>query len=245
MLLLFNNPYATGKKGRVNDRMTGDNYSGRSQSSRVVIVADNSSLLAFVNACTGRCHRARTPPQKLIPMIRDIVQPLREPLVEFFYTLDNRQAYEAEQAIDLAQDTVMYGLRREVMHDNAAGLTNLFSGRADVKNHPITTAIAGEYTQRLHTELNVPGNVAGAVSAHVVPAIIQAMITHALEGDSLDPNKFSNLIAGDLGTLRGSLEKGIDADRGLGDKATGILGFGIGGRYDTSKPGSPSDPDGA
>lgn len=177
-------------------------------------------------------------------MISDIIQPLKAPLAEFFYTQDVNQASQSDQAVDLAGDTVMYGLRREVMHDNAEGLYRLFSGTSDVMAHPVTTAIASDYTGRLTTQLNVPANVAAKISAHIIPAIIQAMISYVTVSGSMDPNRFGDLIAGDLGSLKGDLEAGMDASRarGLGQKATGMLGFGIGGRYDLSGPGHESNP---
>jgi hypothetical protein len=178
-------------------------------------------------------------------MIRDIIQPLRTPLTTYFQSLDTRQAYEADQAIDLAQDTVMYGLRREVMHGNNAGLATLFSGHADVQHHDLTGTIGQEYSRRLTGELNVPGNVANMVSVHFIPAIIQAMVSHVIENGAFDARRLGDVIAGDLGSLRGDLEKGLSAARGekLGDQATGILGFGIGGRYDDDELGRSSDPD--
>jgi hypothetical protein len=178
-------------------------------------------------------------------MIRDIVQPLRTPLATYFQSLDTRQAYEADQAIDLAQDTVMYGLRREVMHGNNAGLATLFSGHADVQHHALTGTISQEYARRLTGELDVPGNVANMVSVHFIPAILQAMVSHVTENGAFDTRRLGDVIAGDLGSLRGDLEKGLSAARGekLGDQATGILGFGIGGKYDTDEPGRGSNTD--
>ncbi len=177
-------------------------------------------------------------------MISDIIQPLREPLAAFFYTQDVTQSNQSEQAVDLASDTVMYGLRREVMRNNAEELYTLFSGNSNVKAHPITTTIAEDYTRRLSTEMNVPANVAGKISAHVIPAIVQAMISYVTVDGAPDPDRFGDLVAGDLGTLRGDLEAGMDASqaRGLGKKATGMLGFGIGGRYDLSGPGHEGNP---
>src|SRR3712207_5634454 len=99
-------------------------------------------------------------------MICDIVQPLRTPLATYFQSLYTRQAYKADQAIDLAQDVVMYGLRREVMHGNTEGLTSLFSGHANVPHHALTGTITQEYAQRLAGELDVPGNVANMVAVH-------------------------------------------------------------------------------
>jgi len=178
-------------------------------------------------------------------MIRDIIQPLRVPLATYFQSLDTRQAYEADQAIDLAQDTVMHGLRREVMHGNNAGLASLFSGQADVPHHTLTGAISQEYAHRLSGELNVPGNVANMVAVHFIPAILQALVSRVTENGAFDAGRLGDVIAGDLGSLRGDLEKGLSAARGekLGDQATGILGFGIGGRYDTDEPGRGSDTD--
>ncbi len=178
-------------------------------------------------------------------MIRDIIQPLRTPLATYFQSLDTRQAYEADHAIDLAQDTVMYGLRRQVMHGNNAGLTSLFSGHANVPHHAVTGAITQEYAHRLTGELNVPGNVANMVSVHFIPAILQAMVSHVTENGAFDPRRLDDVIAGDLGSLNGDLEKGLSAARGekLGDQATGILGFGIGGKYDTDEPGRSRDVD--
>ncbi len=178
-------------------------------------------------------------------MIRDIVQPLRAPLTTYFQSLDTRQAYEADQAIDLAQDTVMYGLRREVMHGNNEGLTSLFSGHANVPHHALTGTISKEYAHRLTSELNVPGNVANMVAVHFIPAILQAMVSHVTENGAFDAGRLGDVIAGDLGSLRGDLEKGLGAARGekLGDQATGILGFGIGGKYDNEELGRISDAD--
>lgn len=176
-------------------------------------------------------------------MIRDIIEPLRAPLATYFQSLDTRQAYEANQAVDLAQDAVMLGLRRQVMHGNNEGLTSLFSGQADVPHHEITGAVVQEYAQRLTGELNVPGNVANMVSVHFIPAILQAMVSRVTEHGAFDPQRLGDVIAGDLGSLNGDLEKGLSAARGekLGDQATGILGFGIGGKYDTDEPGRASD----
>ena len=178
-------------------------------------------------------------------MIRDIIEPLRAPLATYFQSLDTRQAYEANQAVDLAQDTVMLGLRRQVMHGNNAGLASLFSGHANVPHHEITGAVAQEYAHRLTGELNVPGNVANMVSVHFIPAILQAMVSRVTENGAFDPQRLGDMIAGDLGSLNGDLEKGLSAARGekLGDQATGILGFGIGGKYDTDQPGRGSDVD--
>ncbi len=178
-------------------------------------------------------------------MIRDIVQPLRTPLATYFQSLDTRQAYEADQAIDLAQDTVMLGLRRQVMHGNNEGLASLFSGHANVPHHAVTETISQEYAHRLTSELDVPGNVANLVSVHFIPAILQAMVSRVTENGAFDVRRLGDVIAGDLGSLRGDLEKGLSAARGekLGDQATGILGFGIGGRYDTDTPGRGSDAD--
>jgi hypothetical protein len=178
-------------------------------------------------------------------MIRDIIQPLRTPLAIYFQSLDTRQAYEADQAIDLAQDTVMFGLRRQVMHGNNAGLASLFSGQANVPHHDLTGAITQEYAHRLTGELNVPGNVASMVAVHFIPAMLQAMVSHVTENGAFDSRRLGDLIAGDLGSLNGDLEKGLSAARGekLGDQATGILGFGIGGKYDTDELGRMSDAD--
>jgi hypothetical protein len=179
-------------------------------------------------------------------MIRDIIQPLRAPLVAYFQSLDTRQAYEADQAVDLAQDTVLFGLRRQVMHGNNEGLAALFSGHADVPHHEVTGAIAQEYAGRLTGELNVPGNVASMVSVHFIPAILQALVSRVTENGAFDPSRLGDVIAGDLGSLNGDLEKGLSAARGekLGDQATGILGFGIGGKYDIDEPGRSSGADG-
>lgn len=178
-------------------------------------------------------------------MIRDIIQPLRAPLVAYFQSLDSQQSYEADQAVDLAQDAVMFGLRREVMRGNDAGLASLFSGRADVPHHPIAGAVVQEYAHRLTGELNVPGNVASMVSGHFIPAILQALVSRVNEGGAFDQARLGDVIAGDLGSLDGDLQKGLSAARGekLGDQATGILGFGIGGKYDTDEPGRSNDPD--
>jgi|GEM_PF-2580677 len=178
-------------------------------------------------------------------MIRDIIQPLRVPLVAYFQSLDTRQAYEADQAVDLAQDTVMFGLRREVMHGNNAGLAALFSGHADVPHHPVTGAVVQEYAHRLTGELNVPGNVAHMVAVHFIPAILQALVSRVNENGAFDPARLGDVIAGDLGSLDGDLQKGLSAARGekIADQATGILGFGIGGKYDTDEPGRSNDPD--
>ena len=177
-------------------------------------------------------------------MIRDIIQPLRGPLVEYFHSLDSRQAGQADQAVDLAQDAVMFGLRREVMHGNNAGLASLFSGHADVMHHPITASVVQEYTGRLSGELNAPANVAHMVAVHFIPAMLQALVTRVNENGAFDPARLGDVIAGDLGSLDGDLQKGLSAARGekLGDQATGILGFGIGGKYDTDEPGRSSDP---
>jgi hypothetical protein len=177
-------------------------------------------------------------------MINDIIQPLREPLAAFFYTQDVTQGNQSEQAVDLASDTVMYGLRREVMHDNTQGLHALFSGTSSVTTDPVTAGMIEDYTRRLSAEINVPANVARKISAHVIPAIVQAMISYVTVDGTPDPNRFGDLVAGDLGTLRSGLEAGMDASqaRGLGKKATGMLGFGIGGRYDLSGPGHESNP---
>jgi hypothetical protein len=178
-------------------------------------------------------------------MIRDIIEPLRAPLATYFQSLDTRQAYEANQAIDLAQDTVMFGLRRQVMHGNNAGLESLFSGHANVPHHEITGAVAQEYANRLTSELNVPGNVANMVSVHFIPAILQAMVSRVSENGAFDARRLGDVIAGDLGSLNGDLEKGLSAARGekLGDQATGILGFGIGGKYDTDELNRSNNPD--
>lgn len=165
-------------------------------------------------------------------MINDIIRPVEGDLAQYLsqYSLSPAQTTEA---ITLAQDTIMHNLRRQVMHGNAGGLLGLFSESDAANPHSLQTTIRDEYTDQLASRMNLPAGTALPVARYIIPAILNAMKNYVTTNGTLDRERLQDVIAGDLGTLRESLEKGLDAGNAgpLKDKLSEIFGFGIGGKY--------------
>ncbi len=165
-------------------------------------------------------------------MINDIIRPVEGSLTQYLSQYNFSPAQTTE-AITLAQDTIMHNLRRQVMHGNAGELLGLFSGSEDANPHSLQTTIRDEYTDQLASQMNLPAETALPVARYIIPAVLNAMKNDVTTNGTLDRERLQDVIAGDLGTLRESLKKGMNAEHvgKLKDKLSEIFGFGIGGKY--------------
>lgn len=143
-------------------------------------------------------------------MLDTILNSAKDELLGQLGSKFNLNSDQAAKTADAAKKSITDGLMKEVSSGNIDGLVNLFSGKASTAGNPIVDGIAKQLVTNLIQKVGLNQQIAGTVSAFVIPFLISKITGSKKEGFGAD----------DITSMLGG---------GIGDKIKSTLGGKLGG----------------
>jgi hypothetical protein len=110
-----------------------------------------------------------------------------------------------DAVINEASNSIADGLQNAFSSGNAQDILNMFSGKQDVANSPVTQNISGGVIQNLMDKFGLDQSAASGVANNLVPNVMQGMVNK-----TNDPNDSSFDIQGIFNNLSGGSTSGFN-----------------------------------
>ncbi|MEQ9441875.1 MAG: hypothetical protein RIG62_22735 [Cyclobacteriaceae bacterium] len=146
-------------------------------------------------------------------MLDDIINLGKEHMSKLIQEQTQLDSSKTDDAVGVTKDTVVDGIKGELMKGNFSGVMDLFNGKAPTTtSNPIVRSITDSLVTNLASKLGISSGIAKQVANIVIPFIM---------------NKLSSDETGKANDQKDLLEQlGFGGDAGLG----GLLG-GLGGLF--------------
>ncbi len=120
-----------------------------------------------------------------------------------------------------AQESVVDGLKEEVMSGNISGIQSLLTGNASgIASHPIVQKIIGMFGGSLVSKVGLSQGIAGGLAGGMIPSIMGSLGSKFQSNDDADSGF-------DMSAL-----SGLAGGGGVGDMLKGAVGDKLGGAGD-------------
>lgn len=155
-------------------------------------------------------------------------------------------ADKKQEAIDVTGSSIAGGLQKMIAGGGISDLMNLFAGKADVNESPVTQEVSNSVTGNLSEKLGIPASQAGGLASSIIPSILGKLVhkTNDPNDSSFNIQDIFNQFTGgktsgtDIGAILNKFKGGLDRD-GDGDvdfnDLTSMLGGSGGGILDRVK----------
>ncbi len=180
-------------------------------------------------------------------MLDQISNLVKNQAMEYMQGSDEQLSDEQMNGVaDVAQESVVDGLKGELMSGNISGLQGLLTGGASgLTDNPIVSKIVNMFSGSLVSKLGLSSVLAGGLAGGMVPKILGSLGSKVQSDDPANSGFSMDALsglAGGAGGLGGLIDKVTGgAEGGLGgivDKVTGgaeQAGDGLGGIVDAAK----------
>lgn len=126
-----------------------------------------------------------------------------------------------EQAIEATGTSIQEGIQHSLQKGNIKDLLNMFSGRADVSNNPVTSEVNNSFQQQMTNKVGLSSSQAGGLASAIIPMILSKLVnrTNDPNDKSFDIQDIFNQLSGgktsgmDMGALLNKFKGGLDQDR--------------------------------
>ncbi|MEM6844273.1 MAG: hypothetical protein AAF632_18795 [Bacteroidota bacterium] len=146
-------------------------------------------------------------------MLDNIINMGKEHMAKLIQEQTQLDASKTDEAVGVTKDTVVDGLKGELMKGNFSGVMDLFNGNASTTtSNPIVSSITNSLVANLASKLGISSGIAQQVANIAIPFIM---------------NKISSKETGQANDQKDLVEQlGFGGDEGIG----GLLG-GLGGLF--------------
>lgn len=152
-------------------------------------------------------------------MIDQIINSLKGELTSKLVSDYNIEDKNVDQAVDVAQKSIMETVQGEVSRGNISGLLSMLQDKDQVAANPIVTHMIRKYAGDLGAKLGLEPSVAASIANFAIPFII---------------SKFQEVVQEkglDLGSLMTMFGGGNSGSNDLDDKLKNQFGDSLGGFF--------------
>ncbi len=154
-------------------------------------------------------------------MIEDILSQVKDSLLKDAVSEYGLTEEKAEASVDVAQESILDGFKKEFSSGNVTGLLSLLQGKEDIMTNPIVMSIIGQYGGKLISQLGLSPQMAEGLSKFAIPFIMRQFTQKTAEKE-MDEKSLVEMLGSSMGK---------DIMNDFKDKLPGDLGKTLGGFF--------------
>lgn len=155
-------------------------------------------------------------------MIEDILAQVKGSLLKGAVSEYGLTEEKAEASVEVAQESILDGFKKELTSGNVNGLLSLLKGKEDILKNPIVLGIIGQYSGKLISQLGLSPQIAEGLSKFAIPMILNQFTQQTSEKD-MDEGSLVKMLGSSMGkNLMDDLKDKLPSD--LGKTLGGLFG---------------------